>query len=171
MSAGAKLKWGLVGYGDLADKRSAAALQAAAGSELIGVWGRQAERLRQFAAKHRIPCVHDSLPSLLASGIDAVYICTPADSHAEYARAAIAAGKHVLVEKPMAAELPDCEAMVKSARAKGLTLGVAYYRRAYPKMLKIRELIAGGILGTPTWVNIANHSWYNPDPRYQIESL
>ena len=164
MNAGTKLKWGLIGYGDLANRRSAAALQAAAGSELIGVWGRQAERTRQFAAKHRIPRAHDSLASLLASGIDAAYICTPADSHAEYALAAIAAGKHVLVEKPMAAALPDCEAMVKAARAMGVTLGVAYYRRAYPKMRKIKELIAGGVLGTPTWVNIANHSWYNPEP-------
>jgi len=169
MSAVGNLKWGLVGYGDLAARRSTAALQTAAGSELAGVWGRQPARTLEFAAKHRIPRAHDSLASLLASGIDAVYVCTPADSHAEYALAAIAAGKHVLVEKPMADALPDCEAMVKSARERGVTLGVAYYRRAYPKMRKIRELIAGGILGTPTWVNISNHSWYNPaagDPKH-----
>src|SRR6185437_6700300 len=103
-----KLRWGLVGYGDLADKRSAAALQTAAGSELVGVWGRQAERTREFAGRHQISQVHGSLASLLASGIDAVYVCTPADSHAEYALAAIAAGKHVLVEKPMAGTLSEC---------------------------------------------------------------
>ncbi len=163
------LRWGLVGYGDLADKRSAAALQQASGSSLAGVWGRNPERTREFAAKHKIPQAHDSLKALLASGIDAVYICTPPDSHAAYAQAAIEVGKHVLVEKPMAATVRDCERMIEAAKRAGVTLGVAYYRRTFPKMHAIKRLIDDGVLGKPTWVNIACHSWFNPtsnDPKH-----
>lgn len=159
-----KLRWGLVGYGDLAGKRSAAALKDAAGSALVGVWGRKPDKTKAFAAQHDIALAHESLKSLLASEIDAVYICTPPDSHLGYTLAAIDAGKHVLVEKPMAATAAECHRMIVAAKRKGVTLGVAYYRRAYPKMHKIKQLIDGGVLGVPTWVNIACHSWFNPAP-------
>lgn len=160
----ATLRWGLVGYGDLAGKRVAAALKEAPGSALSGVWGRRPERTRAFAAQHGIPHAPDSLPSLLASEIEAVYVCTPPDSHIEYTLAAIEAGKHVLVEKPMATTAGECHRMIGAAKRRGVTLGVAYYRRAYPKMHKIKQLIDGGVLGVPTWVNIACHSWFNPAP-------
>ena len=169
LSPSSFLRWGLVGYGDLADKRVAAALQKATGSELTGVWGRRHEKTREFAKQHGIPQARSTLDDLLKSEIDAVYVCTPPDSHAEYALAAIAAGKHVLVENPMAATVRDCERMIEAARSKKVILGVAYYRRAYPKMQKVKQLIDEGMLGTPTWVNIAAHSWFNPsadDPKH-----
>ena len=158
------IRWGLVGYGDLADKRVAAALQEAPGSSLSSVWGRDPAKAAAFARNHGIPKVHGDLDSLCGSDIEAVYVCTPPDSHADYALAAIAAGKHVLVEKPMAASTADCRRMIDAARRKGVVLGVAYYRRAHPKMLKIRELVRQGILGSPTWVNIACHAWFDPAP-------
>jgi predicted dehydrogenase len=65
--------------------------------------------------------------------------------------------------------------MIAAARAKDVTLGVAYYRRTYPKMRKVKELIESGVLGTPTWVSIATHSWFNPsreDPKHwRVERL
>ncbi|MCC7519935.1 MAG: Gfo/Idh/MocA family oxidoreductase [Verrucomicrobiae bacterium] len=168
-----KLRWGLVGCGDLAGKRVAAALREADGSQLDGVWGRHPEKTATFAKQHAIPAAHASLASLLQAGVEAIYVCTPPDSHAEYTLAAIAAGKHVLVEKPMAATVAECEQMIQAAKARGVTLGVAYYRRAFPKMRRIKELIAAGTLGVPTWVNIAAHSWFNPsadDPkRWRVE--
>jgi len=162
MTMQSAIRWGLIGYGDLAGKRSAAALRQATGSSLAGIWGRNTQKARAFADQHAIPHAHDSLKSLLASDIDAAYICTPPDSHAEYALAALAANKHVLVEKPMASSVAECEMIVRAAKVKGITLGVAYYRRAYPKMQKVKELIDSGVLGVPTWVNIASHSWFNP---------
>jgi predicted dehydrogenase len=164
-----KFRWGLIGYGDLAGKRVADALRTALGSELRGVWGRDLERTRSFAARHEIPEAHCSLASLLASEIDGVYVCTPPDSHAAYTIEAIDAGRHVLVEKPMATTTADCVQMVRRTAERGRTLGVAYYRRAFSAFRRIKELIEGGILGTPTWVNIAFHSWYNPaadDPKH-----
>jgi predicted dehydrogenase len=154
----------LIGYGDLAGKRVAAALKEAAESELVGVWGRNYEIAKTFAKKHHILEAHSLLRHLLESDVDAVYICTPPDSHAEYTLSAIESGKHVLVEKPMATSTHDCHQMIEAARQKGVQLGVAYYRRAYPKMQKAKELIVQGVLGTPTWVNIASHSWFNPAP-------
>jgi len=162
MNSSQTIRWALVGYGSLADKRVAAALQQAQGSALSCVWGRNPDKARDFAARHNIAQAHDSLDALLESDIDAVYVCTPPDSHAEYALPAIAAGKHVMVEKPMAASVADCESMVAAAEAQGVTLGVAYYRRAYPKMQRIKQLVDEGALGTPTWVNIAAHSWFSP---------
>lgn len=157
------LRWGLIGYGDLADKRVAAALRDAAGGTLAAVWGRQPDRTRAFAAKHGIPDACASLDELFEH-VDAVYVCTPPDSHAEYALAALGRGRHVLVEKPMASSVKDCERMISAAEVAGRMLGVAYYRRAYPKMRRIRDLVAGGVLGRTTWVNIAAHSWFDPAP-------
>lgn len=163
------LKWGLAGYGDLADKRVAAALQDADKSTLQGVWGRDFSKTREFASRHKIAESHETLNDLLASDVDAIYVCTPPGSHMEYALAALKAGKHVLVEKPMASSAAECEALIAKAKEAGKTLGVAYYRRAFPKMQKIKELIEVGVLGTPTWVNIAAHSWFAPaadDPKH-----
>jgi len=164
-----ELKWGLIGYGDLADKRVAAALKAANGGTLAGVWGRDFDKTRDFAQRHDIARAHESLESLLQSEVGAIYVCTPPDSHAEYSCAALRAGKHVLVEKPMASSIAECERMVEAARENGVMLGVAYYRRAFPKMQKIKGLIDAGVLGVPTWVNIASHSWFAPthdDPKH-----
>ena len=163
------LKWGLVGYGDLAEKRVASALQSASGSELSGVWGRSPQRTQDFAARHGIASAFDSLEDLVRSDVDAVYVCTPPESHLEYSLAALNAGKHLLVEKPMASSVEDCSLIIEAAQANQVTLGVAYYRRGYPKMQKIKELIDGGVLGIPTWVNIAAHSWFAPnadDPKH-----
>lgn len=160
----ATFRWGLIGYGDLAEKRVAAALQQAPGSGLAAVWGRNFEKAVDFAKRHAIPRACRSLDELFQEGIDGIYVCTPPDSHVEYALAAIARGRHVLVEKPMACSVAECERMIRAARGAAVTLGVAYYRRAFPKMQKAKQLIAEGVLGKPVWVNIASHSWFNPPP-------
>ena len=162
-------KWGLIGYGDLAEKRVAAALKNAPGSQLCSVWGRNFDKASDFAKRHQIPKSYSSLDELLRSDIDGIYVCTPTDSHAEYGLAALQHGKHVLLEKPMASSVRECEEMIRFARSKKLWIGVAYYRRAFPKMRKIKELIDSGALGTPVWVNMSAHSWFNPpmnDPKY-----
>ncbi|HRJ73224.1 MAG TPA: Gfo/Idh/MocA family oxidoreductase, partial [Terrimicrobiaceae bacterium] len=160
-------RWGLIGYGDIAEKRVADALQLT--GELHAVWGRDPGRTAGFAARHGIPVASGSLEALLQEKLDGIYVCTPTASHAGYAIAAAERGRHVLVEKPMASTVEDCERMIRAAAASGVQLGVAYFRRAFPKMIRIRELIQDGVLGTPVWVNIASHSWYAPaadDPKH-----
>ena len=132
--------WGLIGYGDLADKRVAAALQQS--GELRAVWGRQPERTADFAHRHGIPQICASLEEMLSLDLDAIYVCTPPASHANYAVAAAEHGKHVLIEKPMATSQADCQRIQRAATAHQVTAGVAYYRRAFPKMQRVRELLA-----------------------------
>jgi len=160
-------RWGLIGYGDLAEKRVAVALQQS--GELRAVWGRNPARTADFATRHGIGLACKTLNELLSEELDAVYVCTPPASHADYAVAAAERGRHVLVEKPMASTVEDCERMIQAAEGASVRLGVAYYRRAFPKMIRIRELIREGVLGTPVWVNIASHSWFSPaedDPKH-----
>jgi len=64
----------------------------------------------------------------------------------------------------MASSHEDCTAMLRAAADAKITLGVAYYRRAFPKMIRIRELITQGVLGVPVWAHIASHSWFAPAP-------
>lgn len=162
-----RFRWGLVGYGDLAEKRVAAALQQS--GELVAVWGRKIERTQDFADRHNIAQVCKSFAELAASDLDGIYICAPPNSHAEYAVAAAEADKHVMVEKPMASNVAECQRILHVADEHHVKLGVAYYRRAFPKMIRIRRLIQEGVLGEPVWVNIASHSWFAPasdDPKH-----
>lgn len=161
-------RWALLGYGDLAEKRVAAALQSATGCALESVWGRNPERTARFAGQHQIPRAARSLDEIWDSQPDAVYVCTPPHSHADYACAALERGIPVLVEKPMAVTDDECRRMVSAAQQSGVQLGVAYYRRAFPKMQRVRQLIDDGVLGIPVWVGMAAHSWFAPttdDPK------
>ena len=84
-----------------------------------------------------------------ADDIDAVYVATPPAPHAEQTIAAAEAGKHVLCEKPMAMDTASCDRMIAAAQANGVKLGVAYYRRFYPVLVRVKELIESGELGAP----------------------
>src|SRR5690606_4581079 len=117
-------KWGLAGYGDLSEKRLAAALRDNSKSTLTGVWGRQLPRARDFAQRHQISGAFDQLDDLLDSGIDGLYVCTPTASHFEYAMAAIERGIHVIVDKPMAASIGECEQLVAAAQKANVKLAV-----------------------------------------------
>src|SRR5690606_33332257 len=96
--------------------------------------------------------------------VDAVYVATPPSTHARFAIQAMQAGKPAYVEKPMALDAGECEAMLEASRATGMPLFVAYYRRALPRFLKVRELLAAGAIGTPRQVRVALHRPL--DPRY-----
>ncbi len=91
--------------------------------------------------------------------VDAVYIALPVAMHADAAIAALRAGKHVLCEKPMAINFAEAERMVAEARAAGRLLGVAYYRRLYPKLMRAKQLIAEGAIGRPLLAEANCHTW------------
>jgi 1,5-anhydro-D-fructose reductase (1,5-anhydro-D-mannitol-forming) len=96
------VRWGLVGCGDIAEKRVAAALRESRGSTLVAVARARAELAAEFAARHGARRSHPDWRALVRDPeIDAVYVATPVRHHAEQAIAAAEAGKHVLCEKPM----------------------------------------------------------------------
>jgi predicted dehydrogenase len=142
------LRWGLIGCGDIAAKRVAAALQQARDSRLVAVSRRRAELAAGFAAAHGADRGFADWRDLARDdGINAVYVATPVHLHAEQTIAAVEAGKHVLCEKPMAIDVASCERMIAAARAANVRLGVAYYRHFYPIVARLRELVANGTLG------------------------
>jgi predicted dehydrogenase len=96
--------------------------------------------------------------------IDAVYVATPVRLHAEQTIAAAEAGKHVLCEKPMAMDLAECDRMIAACRASGVTLGIAYYRRFYPVVARVKHLIDEGAIGTPVLAQMMAFEPFDPRP-------
>jgi predicted dehydrogenase len=147
--------WGMIGCGDVAEVKSGPALQKANGSELVAVMRRDRSLAEDFARRHGVPIVHPEASALIEDpSVDAVYIATPPSSHCELALRVAAAGKPCLVEKPMAMNHGESIRMVEAFRNAGLPLWVAYYRRALPRFLKVRDLLAEGAIGTLSCVEV-----------------
>lgn len=98
-------------------------------------------------------------------GIDVVYVASPVVFHAEQVIAALRAGKHVLCEKPVAMSYAEASQMVEAAEKAGKLFGVAYYRRAYPKLMRAKELIAAGAIGQPVFAEGIYHGWLESEER------
>jgi predicted dehydrogenase len=112
------------------------------------VASRDADKARAFAKDLAIPRHFASYEALLADpAIDAVYVPLPNSLHAEWSIAALQAGKHVLCEKPLSVTAGEARAMFDAARRHGVHLVEGYPYRAQPQTLKLRELLADGILG------------------------
>lgn len=142
------IRWGLLGVGDIANKRVAAAIQNDPKSELVAVCRRDETKLQQFADQFGVCHRMANASEMIASNeLDAIYIATPVDLHCPQTIAAAGAGKHVMVEKPMAIDPQQCDQMITACEAAGVTLGVAYYRRFYPVVRRIQTLIQSGLLG------------------------
>ncbi len=142
------IRWGLIGVGDIANKRVAAAIQSDPNSELVAVCRRSEAELNQFADHFAVPRRYTKADELIASAdLDAVYVATPVDCHCPQTIAAAQAGKHVLVEKPMALDPAQCDQMIAACDQAKVCLGVAYYRRFYPVVMRIQQLIDSGRLG------------------------
>jgi len=145
---GSVIRWGLIGCGDIAAKRVAAALGQGRGSALVAVARARAELAAGFAERHGAKRWHADWRDLVRDDeVDAVYVATPVWLHPEQAVAAAESGKHVLCEKPMALDVAGCERMLAAARGHGVRLGVAYYRHHYPVVARLRELLTSGQLG------------------------
>src|SRR5262245_23496535 len=132
----------MIGCGSVAEVKSGPGFQKASGSALIAVASRDASRARDYAGRHGVRRVHGNATDLVSDpDLDAVYIATPPSSHCELALAAAAARKPCLVEKPMALDAAECTRMVDAFEAAGVPLWVAYYRRALPRYLLVRDLL------------------------------
>ena len=120
----------------------------ACGHEVAVVANHREETARAFAERHAIPSVTTDWEAVAADpGIDAVVVATPNALHAPQSIAALAAGKHVLVEKPMAVSVSECDAMIEAARGSGASLMVAHCWRFHPDVRAMRDRIAAGELG------------------------
>ncbi len=152
------VRWGIVGCGDVAEVKSGPGFQKADGSALVAVMRRSRDKAADYARRHGVPRYYDRADDLINDPeVDAVYVATPPSSHCELSLRAAAAGKPCLVEKPMAVGHDECLRMVEAFRKKGLPLFVAYYRRALPRFLKVRELLRAGAVGKVTSVHLVQY--------------
>ncbi len=167
------VKWGIIGCGDVCEKKSGPAFYKTPHSELIAVMRRDEAKARDFAMRHHVSRFYsDAGQPINDPEVNAVYIATPPDSHKAYAIRAMQAGKPVYVEKPMALNAGECEEMIRVSEQTGQKLFTAFYRRGQEYFRKVKELIDTGAIGTtvsidlrmfrppsPADKNPAEHSW------------
>jgi predicted dehydrogenase len=150
-----KIRWGILGCGDVTEIKSGPGFQKAKGSELVAVMRRNGNLAKDYALRHSVPKWYDNADALINDNeVDAVYIATPPSSHKKYTLAVAKAGKPVYVEKPMAMNYSECIEMVKACEEANVPFFTAYYRRALPRFVKIKSLIDEGAIGDVKFVNI-----------------
>jgi len=157
-----KVNWILAGMGDIARRRVIAAIQAEPRSNLYGFVTRDRAKAQAYPGARAWAKVEEAVAD---PAVDAVYIALPVAMHANATIAALRAGKHVLCEKPMAMNFAQSEQMVAEARASGRFLGVSYYRRLYPKLIRARQLVKEGAIGRPLLAEANCHSWLHTEGR------
>jgi predicted dehydrogenase len=164
----AKVRTALVGCGKVGQIH-AAALRDLPGSDLVGVCDSDADRAAAFAGRFGGRPFTDVGVMLREAGVQAITVCTPHPLHAEPVVRAAEAGVHALVEKPLAASLADCDAMLAASRKSGTLLGVVSQRRLYEPVLRLRAAIDAGKIGRPVLGVFQMYSWrdeayYRSDP-------
>ena len=157
------LNWVLIGIGDIATRRVIPAIQAEPRSKLYGLVTRDPAKAAPYATR-----VWPTLDAaLLDPAVDAVYVATPVFLHTPQTLQSLRAGKHVLCEKPMAMNETEAATMVRTAKEETRTFGVAYYRRAYPKVVRARQLLEAGVIGKPVLAELTCHEWREEKPGHR----
>ena len=149
------VSWLVVGVGDITTKRVLPAILAEPRSRLAGIVTRNPAK----AAPYGVRGWTNLDDALAQSDAGAVYIATPVFLHAPQTIASLRAGKHVLCEKPMALDYAEACAMQTAAEQTGRLLGIAYYRRMYPKVNRALELIRAGAIGRVVFAEATSHDW------------
>ena len=164
-----RLRTALIGCGKVGQTH-ADALASLAGSELVAVCDRTLAGAEAFARRYGgVRPYTDVATMLRESDVQAVSICTPHPLHADAIETAAAHGVHVLVEKPLAATLGDCDRAIAACAAAGVKLGVISQRRFYPPIQRMRAAIDAGKIGRPALATVDALGWrdaayYASDP-------
>jgi 1,5-anhydro-D-fructose reductase (1,5-anhydro-D-mannitol-forming) len=124
------------------------------GDTVVGVFSNSPDHAASYAASNEIDLATTQLDELLGSDVDAVYISSRNGEHAAQAVAAAAAGKHVLLEKPLALNLDDAHAVVSACAAAEVVLAVNHHLPGAGTHRKVRELVVGGAIGNPLSASI-----------------
>ena len=157
------LRWGILGAAKFAREHMGPALHLARGSVLTALGTQRAEAADAFAALVPGIRVHDSYEAVLADEeVDAVYIPLPNAMHVDWTLRALAAGKHVLCEKPIAMQAEEIDGLIAARDASGLLAAEAFMIVHHPQFARARELVQGGAIGRLRHVQ-AVFSFYNDD--------
>jgi 1,5-anhydro-D-fructose reductase (1,5-anhydro-D-mannitol-forming) len=151
------LNWIVIGIGDITIRRVIPAIQAEPRSRLYGLVTHDPAKATPYGVR-----VWATLDEALADdAVQAVYVGTPVFLHAPQTIQSLRAGKHVLCEKPMAMNETEARTMLCAADESERTLGVAYYRRSYPKVQRAKLLLAAGAIGKPVLAELNCHMWFD----------
>ena len=169
-----KVKWGVIGAGGIADRRTLPGMMVSQHCELIALMEVDETLASALAEKYHAKRYYTSVDALLQdSEIEAVYIASPVKFHKEQVIAAAKAGKHVLCEKPIAVQLPDSEAAFAACEAQGVLSAAGFMMRYHSLHRKMRELIASGKLGQIVSCRAQMNCWFPDIPgnwRQQLRS-
>ena len=163
------MNWLLLGAGDISQKRVLPALMTESRSAVVAVCDLDESRARDMAASCGAKVFTDYAAALADSGADAVYVATPVFLHVLHAIQALTAGKHVLVEKPVALNYAEAQALVAVAEKTECKCGVSYFRRFSQKYDMARKMIEKDEFGQVVLIRMTYFSWFNPttdDPKY-----
>ncbi|HLP71679.1 MAG TPA: Gfo/Idh/MocA family oxidoreductase [Bacteroidales bacterium] len=157
-----KIKWGVIGSGGIAKRRTIPeGIIPADNAELVAVYDINAEAnaavAKQFGAK-----AAGSIPELLKSDIDAVYVASPANMHFEHVLDCAKAVKHVLCEKPLGMTVAEAKKMISSCRDANVLLGVGLMMRFNTRHAEVKKMIDKGLLGKPVYARAQLSCWYPP---------
>jgi len=149
------LRWGFIGCGEVAEKKSGPAFSEVEGSGVEAVMSRSKEKARSYAQRHHIEKWYTDAQQLIDDPeVNAVYVATPPSTHALYAIMAMRAGKPVYVEKPLAASYDDCARINRVSEQTGVPCFVAYYRRYLPYFQRVKDIIDQGLIGKAVNVQV-----------------
>lgn len=162
------LRWGVVGTGGIAASM-VDALGKHSRQQVVAVGSRTQESADAFASRFGIPRAHGTLEALMADDeVDVIYAASPHSEHHHHALAAIAAGKHVLVEKAFTRNAGEAREVVEAARAAGVTAMEAMWTRYLPHVDVLRQLLEDGALGDLTTVLADHGQYFDPDPSFRL---
>ena len=167
--AGAPIGVALVGTG-LAGAMHTAGLRLVPGANIRGAVGTTAEKSARFAERHGLPRAYRDLDECLADpDVQVVHICTPPHTHPELARRIAAAGRHILVDKPLARNVAEADALIDACRKAGVTLGGLFQHRNIPLTRSVKEAVEQGRLGR-IYLADCFVKWWRTDEYYRGSS-
>ncbi|WDR06158.1 Gfo/Idh/MocA family oxidoreductase [Devosia rhodophyticola] len=165
-----KLRWGILATGGIAHHFTRDIV--AAGHNVTAVGSRSQDKANAFAKEFDIATAHGSYEDLVAdSNVDAIYVATPHPMHVHNAKLALEAGKHVLIEKPFTINAGEAAEIAELAKQKNLAVLEAMWTRFLPHMIKIREIIASGLLGEITSLNADHTQALSDDPAHRLNAI
>jgi predicted dehydrogenase len=148
-----KVRYGIVGFGAFAERTIAPAIQSSPNSELVAIQKRSLAAAEEKARAFQVPLAFDSTEQLATHpDIDAVFVVSAVVRHAQDTISAARAGKHVLVEKPMAMNVAEAEQMIEVCRNNSVKLMVGQMVRLSPLIIRMKELIGSGVIGNVTFI-------------------
>ncbi|MET3520115.1 Gfo/Idh/MocA family protein [Mesorhizobium abyssinicae] len=164
-------RWGVLSTAKIGREQLLPAIVEAENGVLSAIASRDLAKARALADRFGAPHAFGSYEELLASkDIDGVYIPLPTSQHIEWTAKAIEAGKHVLVEKPLALDAEDIAPLIKLRNEKKVLVCEAFMVIYHPQWIKVRDLIASGAIGRLRHVQGA-FSYYNVDPKNMRNQL